>query len=140
VLICYSPLVQNAATMQRCTTDPDLGWVLEADPRVSCETSTMRTAVVIHAGVVVAILGVGLPLFVLRTTYNLRQENRLSETNVYVALYEWYGCERSGHERSGRKRSGCERSGRERSGCERRGHERSGRERSGRDELIPGQK
>ncbi|GMI22657.1 hypothetical protein TeGR_g12571 [Tetraparma gracilis] len=24
------------------------------------------------------------------TTYNLRQENRLSETNVYVALYEWY--------------------------------------------------
>ncbi|GMI33404.1 hypothetical protein TeGR_g9550 [Tetraparma gracilis] len=90
VLICYSPLVQNAATMQRCITDPDFGLVLEADPRVSCETSFLRVTVIIHALAIVAIVGIGLPYFVLRTTYNLRQADRLSESNIYVGLYEWY--------------------------------------------------
>ena len=89
MLICYSPLVQNAATMQRCITDPDFGLVLEADPRVSCETSFLRVTVIIHAVAIVAIVGIGLPYFVLRTTYNLRQADRLSESNIYVGLYEW---------------------------------------------------
>ncbi|GMI36933.1 hypothetical protein TeGR_g10326 [Tetraparma gracilis] len=90
VLICYSPLVQNAAVMRRCITDPDLGWVLEADPRVSCEESSLRTAVAVHGIAVIVIMGVGLPYFVLQTMYNLRGYGKLSESNIYVALYEWY--------------------------------------------------
>jgi hypothetical protein len=34
VLLCYSPLVQNAAAQLRCEDDPDLGSVLAADPKV----------------------------------------------------------------------------------------------------------
>lgn len=96
VLICYSPLVQNAATMQRCIDDPDFGWVLASDSRVSCEESLLRGTVRAHAFAVIGIIGVGLPLFVLRTTYKLRESGRLSDSNIYVALYEWYvrECER----------------------------------------------
>jgi len=86
-VLSYSPLVQNATSMYRCVEDPDVGFVLASDARVSCETSTLRTATIVHAIAVVVIVGVGLPLFIVRKTLQLRHEDRLEVDSIYAGLF-----------------------------------------------------
>jgi len=90
VLLWYSPLVQNAASMYRCQDYPELGSALVADPRVSCHPGTLRTLTAAHAFAVIAVVGVGLPLFVLRQTLQIRSRNELAADSIYAGLFEWY--------------------------------------------------
>jgi len=94
VLLWYSPLVQNAASMYRCQYDPEDGWVLVTDPRVSCEESFLRGTTRVHAIAVIAIVGAGLPLFVFQQTLQLRKNEDLSGNSIYAGLFEWYLRER----------------------------------------------
>ncbi|GMI23521.1 hypothetical protein TeGR_g9067, partial [Tetraparma gracilis] len=87
-LLVYSPLVQNAASMSRCITDPDEGWVLASDARVSCESSALRVATYIHAIAVIAVVGVGLPLFIVWKMMQLRREEKLDGDSIYAGLFE----------------------------------------------------
>ena len=93
-VLAYSPLVQNAAAMYRCIDDPDTGWVLASDARVSCEPSTFRTATSVHAVAVFVIVGLGLPLFIVRKMLQLRREDKLDSDSVFAGLFEWYVSER----------------------------------------------
>jgi hypothetical protein len=88
-LLAYSPLVQNAASMSRCLEDPAEGWVLVSDARVSCETSALRIATIVHATAVIGIVGVGLPLFIVRKMLQLRREDKLEVDSIYAGLFEW---------------------------------------------------
>ena len=88
-VLSYSPLVQNAASMYRCVEDPDVGFVLASDARVSCETSTLRTATIVHAMAVIVIVGVGLPIFIVRKMLQLRSEDKLEVDSIYAGLFEW---------------------------------------------------
>ena len=88
-VLSYSPLVQNATSMYRCVEDPDVGFVLASDARVSCDPSTLRTATIVHAIAVVAIVGVGLPLFIVRKMLQLRREDKLDVDSIYAGLFEW---------------------------------------------------
>ena len=90
VILIYSPLVQSAASMVRCEDDPDYGWVLSADPRVSCDNSKTRFAARMHASGVVVGLGVGLPAFVLWKMRDLRQKKALTAYSNFAGLFEWY--------------------------------------------------
>jgi hypothetical protein len=93
-LLVYSPLVQNAASMSRCITDPDEGWVLASDARVSCESSALRFATRLHATAVIVVVGVGLPLFIVWKMLQLRREEKLNGDSIYAGLFEWYVRER----------------------------------------------
>jgi hypothetical protein len=95
-VLTYSPLVQIAAAMYRCVDDPDVGWVLASDARVSCESSLLRTTTNIHALAVIVIVGVGLPLFIIRKMLQLRREDKLEVDSIYVGLFEWYVSQRRG--------------------------------------------
>jgi hypothetical protein len=88
-VLSYSPLVQNATSMYRCVEDPDMGFVLASDARVSCETSALRTFTNIHAMAVIAIVGVGLPLFIVWKMLQLRREDKLDVDSIYAGLFEW---------------------------------------------------
>ena len=88
-LLVYSPLVQNAASMSRCITDPDEGWVLASDARVSCESSALRIATRLHATAVIVLVGVGLPLFIVWKMLQLRREDKLDVDSIYDGLFEW---------------------------------------------------
>jgi len=61
LLLWYSPLLQSIGKMFACYEDVDLGWVLTADVAVSCEASTLRTLTVMHAVIMCAFIGFGLP-------------------------------------------------------------------------------
>jgi len=94
VLLWYSPLVQNAASMYRCQYDPEDGWVLVADPRVSCEESFLRGTTRVHAIAVMAVVGAGLPFVVLRLTLQIRSRNELTADSIYAGLFEWFSPKR----------------------------------------------
>ena len=88
-VLSYSPLVQNATSMYRCVEDPDVGSVLASDARVSCEPSALRTATQIHGWAVIVVVGVGLPLFIVRKMLQLRSEDKLEVDSIYAGLFEW---------------------------------------------------
>ena len=88
-VLSYSPLVQNATSMYRCVEDPDEGWVLASDARVSCDPSDLRTATVVHAIAVIVVIGFGLPLFVVWKMLQLRREDKLDVDSIYAGLFEW---------------------------------------------------
>ena len=88
-VLSYSPLVQNAASMSRCVEDPDEGWVLASDARVSCESSALRIATRLHATAVIVLVGVGLPLFIVWKMMQLRREEKLDGDSIYAGLFEW---------------------------------------------------
>ena len=90
VILFYSPLVQIAASMIRCQDDTDLGSVLSADPRVSCEKSLMRLAVHVHVAAVSSFCGLGLPAFVLWKMRDLRDKKQLTADSHFAGLFEWY--------------------------------------------------
>jgi hypothetical protein len=94
VLLWYSPLIQNAASMQGCEYDPDIGLVLTSDARVSCEPSLLRTATIIHAFAVFGVIGVGLPVFVLWKSMQLRKLDKLNAESPFAGLFEWYSISR----------------------------------------------
>ncbi|GMI23742.1 hypothetical protein TeGR_g8612 [Tetraparma gracilis] len=50
---------------------------------------TLRTATIVHAIAVVAIVGVGLPLFIVRKMLQLRREDKLDVNSIYAGLFEW---------------------------------------------------
>ena len=115
VLLLYSPLIQNAASMHRCMNDPEYGWVLVSDPLVSCEESFLRGATRVHAFATIAVIGVGLPVFILWQTLQLRRRYELTADSIYAGLFEWYSPQNPywdqgqpiGHKRcSGRKPGG----------------------------------
>ena len=90
IILFYSPLVQAVASMQRCDNDPDHGWVLSADPRISCEESDTRFSVNLHASTVVSYFGLGLPMFVLWKMRDLSEKKKLTADSNYAGLFEWY--------------------------------------------------
>ena len=90
VLLAYSPLVQSAVLMFSCADDAAAGWVLVADPRVSCEESWMRGAIRVHAVLTVVLVGLGLPAFILNKMMTLREHGELTADSIYAGFFEWY--------------------------------------------------
>jgi hypothetical protein len=63
--------------------------VLESDPHVSCDESVGRVIVRIHGVFVIVVFGLGLPIFIVRTTRRLRTKKELLASSMYAALFEW---------------------------------------------------
>ena len=76
LLLWYSPVIQCCAKMFKCLEDDEqdgIGWFLEADPSVSCESSISRTVVNSHSIAICTIVGVGFPSYIVYKTLQLVQ-------------------------------------------------------------------
>jgi len=90
VILWYSPLLQSVGKMFACYDDIDRGWVLAADPDVSCEEGMPRTVLVAHAIVICAVVGLGLPLTILFQTRRLRDKGLLRADSPLASVFEYY--------------------------------------------------
>jgi len=61
---------------------------MNADPAVSCETSTTRTITVIHAVLICAVVGFGLPATILWQTRRLRKAGELRANSPFASVFE----------------------------------------------------
>ncbi|GMI51892.1 hypothetical protein TeGR_g3163, partial [Tetraparma gracilis] len=58
------------------------------------QLSFFVTATQIHGWAVIVIVGLGLPLFIVRKMLQLRREDKLDSDSVFAGLFEWYVSER----------------------------------------------
>ncbi|GMI51513.1 hypothetical protein ScalyP_jg11040 [Parmales sp. scaly parma] len=90
VLLWYSPVLQMVGSMFDCFDDVELGWVLLADPNVSCVEGFSRTLIVYHALVICAVVGVGFPAIIFVTTRRLRSKGQLDAESMFAPVFEFY--------------------------------------------------
>lgn len=70
----YAPVLKSIASIFHCVEGTGGDSVIVADPGVSCETSTLRTTMVIEGLTFAFLVGVGFPAFVYWKTTNLQKQ------------------------------------------------------------------
>ena len=87
-VLWYSPLLQSVGKMFGCYEDIDRGWVLTADPAVSCAVSTSRMITNFHAVAICTVVGFGLPATILWQTLRLRDAGKLRAGSPLASVFE----------------------------------------------------
>ncbi|GMH93943.1 hypothetical protein TrST_g2597, partial [Triparma strigata] len=110
VVIWYLPVMKMAMNMFPCVDDPDDGLSygdgvgipqrLKLDPQIPCGVGwdgadSRRKVALTHSILILAIVGFGLPGFIIWKLRRLRNKNQLVAESPFMSLFQWYTPEAS---------------------------------------------
>ncbi|GMH47040.1 hypothetical protein TrVE_jg7110 [Triparma verrucosa] len=110
VVIWYLPVMKMAMNMFPCINDPDDGLNygdgvgvalrLKLDPQIPCGVGWdgadfRRKVALTHSTLILAIIGFGLPGFIIWKLRRLRNKNQLVAESPFMSLFQWYTPEAS---------------------------------------------